>query len=141
MTLEEILNSITILTNNCIDTTYITWTFVVLGSITIVCSIIFLVIRLVTYEGLPIGISITGLISGLLISICTIPVLSNEELRVCLTSVNIYVRLNNVTIEDMSQYFELSDVVVVDDQIYANIAPISEYKSDVPMILHNMQII
>lgn len=141
MTLEEILSNITILTNNCIDTTYITWVFAVWGSIIIVCSIIMLVVRLVTYDGPPIGISIVLLTSALLVTAWAIVVLCNEELQVCLTDVRMYVCLNDVTLEDISQYFKLSDTTAVNNQIYTNIEPISEYRSNICLILHNMQII
>ena len=141
MTLEEILSNITILTNNCIDKTYITWTFAVWGSIVIVCSIIMLVVRLVTYDGPPIGISIVCLTSALLVTVWAIVVLCNEELQVCLTSVRMYVCLNDVTVEDISQYFKLSDTVVVDNQVYTNIVPIYEYHDDVCLILQKMKII
>lgn len=141
MTLEEILSNITILTNNCSNVNCGIQGFVVLGVITTICSSILLAIRLWSHEAYPIGIPIVGLVSGLAITFSSIVMLTNEEIQIRLTNVDLYVCSNNVTIEDMSQYFELSDVVVVDDQIYANIAPISEYKSDVPMILHNMQII
>ena len=65
----------------------------------------------------------------------------NEDMQLAGTVVNLYVRFDNITIEDMSQYFKIDNMTAANEGIYADITPIAEYSMEIKHALNNMGVI
>lgn len=142
MTLNEILQNITILTNNSASPTGFAWVCIVLCGITCCLMIAWLIYEIVygwhtsikIFIGFMATLSAAGIIGGILL-IC------NEDMQLAGTVINLYVRFNDVTIEDMSQYFEIDNTTATNEGIYADITPIAEYNMEIKHALNNMGVI
>lgn len=140
MTLNELLQNITILTNNSASPTGFAWVCIV--SCGIACCLWF--IRTIVdgwytpsdkiFAGFMTILSAIGVIIGIVL-IC------DEGMHLVGTAVKLYVRFNDVTIEDMSQYFEIGNMTAANEEIYADITPIAEHSMEIKSILHSMDII
>ena len=142
MTLNEILQNITILTNNSASPTGFAWVCIVLCGIACCLMIAWLIYEIVygwhtsikIFIGFMATLSAAGIIGGILL-IC------NEDMQLAGTVVNLYVRFNDVTIEDMSQYFEIDNTTETNEGIYADITPIAEYNMEIKHALNSMGVI
>ena len=142
MTLNEILQNITILTNNSASPTSFAWVCSVLCGIACCIMIAWFIYEIVygwytstkIFAGFMATLFAAGIIGGILL-IC------NEDMRLAGTAVNLYVRFNDVTIEDMSQYFKISNMTAANEGIYADITPIAEYSMEIKHALNNMGVI
>lgn len=142
MTLNEILQNITILTNNSASPTGFAWVCIVLCGIACCLMIAWLIYEIVygwhtsikIFIGFMATLSAAGIIGGILL-IC------NEDMQLAGTVVNLYVRFNDVTIEDMSQYFEIDNTTATNEGIYADITPIAEYNMEIKHALNSMGVI
>ena len=142
MTLNEILQNITILTNNSASPTGFAWVCIVVCGIACCLAIAWLIYEIVygwytstkIFAGFMATLCAAGIISGILL-IC------NEDMQLAGTAVNLYVRFNDVTIEDMSQYFKISNMTAANEGIYADITPIAEYSMEIKHALNNMGVI
>lgn len=142
MTLNEILQNITILTNNSASPTGFAWVCIVVCGIACCLVIAWLIYEIVygwhtstkIFAGFMATLSAAGIIGGILL-IC------NEDMHLVGTVVNLYVRFNDVTIEDMSQYFEIDNMTAANEGIYADITPIAEYNMEIKHALNNMGVI
>lgn len=142
MTLNEILQNITILTNNSASPTGFAWVCIVVCGIACCLAIAWLIYEIVygwytstkIFAGFMATLCAAGIISGILL-IC------NEDMQLADTTVNLYVRFNDVTIEDMSQYFKISNMTAANEGIYADITPIAEYSMEIKHALNNMGVI
>ena len=65
----------------------------------------------------------------------------NEDMQLAGTVVNLYVRFDNITIEDMSQYFKIDNMTAANEGIYADITPIAEYSMEIKHALNSMGVI
>lgn len=142
MSLEEILSNITILANNCTNHDLMLWVTLIGGAIWAILMIIAVILGI--REGQP---KIVILLCGFFILLGTAAIvismleMTNESLRLRYTEIELYIRLNDVSIEDISKYFNIHDSINNDGQIYANITPIYEHGDEIRRILHNMGII
>lgn len=142
MSLEEILNGITILQNNCSSPDAMLYTSFASGMILTAAAITLLVIAHTNFAlcASNIALSVIIMILGLSSIAFAIIALTNESIHLSLISIDLYVNLNDVPIEDITKYFKLSDTVNNNGQIYTNIAPICKY-DEIHQILHSMEII
>lgn len=142
MTLNEILQNITILTNNSASPTSFAWVCIVLCGIACCIMIAWFIYEIVygwhtstkIFAGFMATLFAAGIIGGILL-IC------NEDMRLAGTAVKLYVRFNDVTIEDMSQYFKIDNTTAANRGIYADITPIAEHNMEIKSILHSMDVI
>lgn len=142
MTLNEILQNITILTNNSASPTGFAWECIVLCGIACCIMIAWLICEIINYghtsvkifAGFMVTLFAACIIGGILL-IC------NEDMHLAGTVVNLYVRFNDVTIEDMSQYFKISNMTAANEGIYADITPIAEYSMEIKHALNSMGVI
>lgn len=142
MTLEEILNNITILTNNC-TTADATLQITLIGGA--ICTVFMMIAVILSIrDGQPKVVTVLcGFLALLGAAAIVISILgmTNESMQLEMTKINLYVKLNDVSIEDISKYFKLSDTINNDGQIYANITPVYEHSDEVRQILHSMEIV
>ena len=143
MSLEEILNSITILQNNCSSPDAMPYTLFLCGMILTTAAIaIFVTARTnLALSASNITLSVIIMMLGLGSIVFAIIALTNESVHLSLININLYVSLNDVPIEDISKYFKLSDTISNDGQIYANITPVYEHSDELRQILHTLEII
>ena len=142
MTLNEILQNITILTNNSASPTGFAWECIVLCGIACCIMIAWLICEIINYGHTSVKIFVgfiatlcaDGIIGGILL-IC------NEDMQLAGTVVNLYVRFDNITIEDMSQYFKIDNMTAANEGIYADITPIAEYSMEIKHALNSMGVI
>lgn len=143
MSLEEILNDITILQNNCDDPATFLIVALIWGVIIITLDIFCIIwtLRDDLYPSPKVTIMTIGglLILGMVVYI--IVCLTNETLYLDHTFVKLYVKLNDVPLEDVAKYFTLSDTCSSNDQIFTTITPSNEYSGEIRQILHSMEII
>lgn len=142
MTLNEILQNITILTNNSVSPTGFAWVCIVICGIACCLMIAWFIYEIIygwytstkIFAGFMATLCAAGIIGGILL-IC------NEDMRLAGTAVKLYVRFNDVTIEDMSQYFKIDNTTAANGGIYADITPIAEHNMEIKSILHSMDVI
>ena len=162
MTINEILHHITVLKNNSIQPIYFIWVQII-GCGLFICVGTWCIIQIVNDRDLHIPIINSRLMKGqnrgyfshiflmiLMIMMmlgCAIAVISgiyvltNEQAFIKLTSVELYVNLNDVSLEDITRYFKLDNVTAMSENVYAEITPIPEHSMEIKSILHSMDII
>lgn len=143
MSLKEILNNITILQNNCSSPDAMLYALFPCGMILTAAAIAILVTARTNFalSASNITLSVIIMMLGLGSIVFAIIALTNESVRLSLINIRLYVNLNDVSIEDISKYFKLSDTINNDGQIYANITPVYEHSDEVRQILHSMEIV
>lgn len=142
MTLNEILQNITILTNNSVSPTGFAWVCIVICGIACCLMIAWFIYEIIygwytstkIFVGFMATLCAAGIIGGILL-IC------NEDMQLAGTVVNLYVRFDNITIEDMSQYFKIDNTTAANEGIYADITPIAEYSMEIKHALNSMGVI
>ena len=141
MTIEEILNGVTILETNGTSNTP-TIIYLIISAIVAIAtiSVMIMCIRNNISPIITVLIGVIALAWAANTIICVL-YLVNPDVRMQIASPTLYVNLNDVSIESISQYFKLNDVTASDGQTYAHISSIYDYHYEINQILHGMNII
>lgn len=143
MTLEEVINGITILANNSTVTiTPLHMCAVIFMSLAILLLLLAIAEIRNIWPSIP-RIIVLGIlcIASAAISIYGFTSISDEETILHAININLYVKLNDVPVDEVAKYFKLENAVSNNGIIYADIMPLKTCNIEVGQILYDMQII